>query len=101
MIVKIGSTLLVLAGVAPFPLISQDWPMLGGTAQRNMASAMMNLPESWDVKSGKNIGSSGNRVGDFGGLTCVSSPPDREILTFPRAKNLLQRAHGQAPTTIA
>src|SRR5438093_10047040 len=53
--VKIGSTLLVLAGVAPFPLISQDWPMLGGAAQRNMASAMMNLPESWDVKSGKNI----------------------------------------------
>jgi outer membrane protein assembly factor BamB len=53
--VKIGSTLLVLAGVAPFPLISQDWPMLGGTAQRNMASAMMNLPESWDVKSDKNI----------------------------------------------
>src|SRR5512143_343168 len=53
--IKIGYTLLALAGVAPFPLISQDWPMLGGSAQRNMASAMMDLPESWDVKSGKNI----------------------------------------------
>ena len=53
--VKIGSILLVLAGVASLPLISQDWPMWGGAAQRNMASAMTNLPESWDVKSGKNI----------------------------------------------
>src|SRR5512143_1094221 len=53
--IKIGYTLLALAGVAPFPLISQDWPMLGGSAQRNMASAMMDLPVSWDVKSGKNI----------------------------------------------
>ena len=53
--VKIGSAVLVLAGVAAFPLISQDWPMWGGAAQRNMASAMKNLPESWDVKSGKNI----------------------------------------------
>ena len=55
MTIKIGSTLLVLAGLAPFPLISQDWPMLGGAMQRNMASAMKDLPESWDVKSGKNI----------------------------------------------
>ena len=55
--VKIGSTLLLLASLAmaPFPLFSQDWPMLGGATHRNMASAMMNLPESWDVKSGKNI----------------------------------------------
>ena len=29
--------------------------MWGGTPQRNMTSAMKNLPESWDVKSGKNI----------------------------------------------
>ena len=53
--VTIGATFLVLANVAAFPLIAQDWPMLGGTAQRNMASSMRNLPESWDVKSGKNI----------------------------------------------
>ncbi len=29
--------------------------MLGGTPQRNMVSTMVNLPGSWDVKSGKNI----------------------------------------------
>ena len=46
---------LMLFGIASLPLVSQDWPMWGGTAQRNMTSAMKNLPESWDVKSGKNI----------------------------------------------
>ncbi len=54
---RISSKLLSLAfcGMAAFPLVSQDWPMWGGTAQRNMVSAMKNLPESWDVKTGKNI----------------------------------------------
>jgi outer membrane protein assembly factor BamB len=44
-----------LSGVALLPLVSQDWPMWGGSVQRNMVSAMKNLPELWDVKSGKNI----------------------------------------------
>jgi outer membrane protein assembly factor BamB len=47
--------ILILFGTAALPLVSQDWPMWGGTAQRNMISAMKNLPENWDVKSGKNI----------------------------------------------
>ncbi len=47
--------ILLLSGMASLPLISQDWPMWGGTAQRNMISAMKNLPEFWDVKNGKNI----------------------------------------------
>ena len=47
--------ILLLSAIAALPLISQDWPMWGGTAQRNMVSAMKNLPESWDVQSGKNI----------------------------------------------
>jgi outer membrane protein assembly factor BamB len=47
--------LLMLSGIAALPLISQDWPMWGGTAQRNMVSAMKNLPESWNVKTGKNV----------------------------------------------
>jgi outer membrane protein assembly factor BamB len=34
---------------------SGDWPMWGGTADRNMISAAGNLPESWDVDSGENI----------------------------------------------
>ncbi len=45
----------MLASIAAFPLVSQDWPMWGGAAQRNLASAMKNLPGSWDIKSGKNI----------------------------------------------
>ncbi|MBZ5496287.1 MAG: PQQ-binding-like beta-propeller repeat protein [Acidobacteriia bacterium] len=37
------------------PLVSQDWPMWGATAQRNMASSMKKLPASWDIKTNKNI----------------------------------------------
>ncbi len=44
--------LLILCG---FAALSQDWPMWGGTPQRNMVSAMKNLPTTWDAKSGKNI----------------------------------------------
>ena len=32
-----------------------DWPMWGGTADRNMVSTMKNPPTSWDVASKKNI----------------------------------------------
>ena len=32
-----------------------DWPMWGGTPDRNMVSSMKGLPTSWDVKSKKNI----------------------------------------------
>ena len=32
-----------------------DWPMWGGTPDRNMVSKMKGLPTSWDVKSGKNV----------------------------------------------
>lgn len=53
--IKNGLLFLMLGTVASFPVISQDWPMWGGTAQRNMTSAMKNLPESWDVKTGKNV----------------------------------------------
>ena len=45
----------LLSGLVALPLFSQDWPMWGGTVHRNMISAMKNLPESWDVGSGKNI----------------------------------------------
>src|SRR6185312_10262421 len=34
---------------------SSDWPMWGGTADRNMVSNMKGLPTSWDVKSKKNV----------------------------------------------
>ena len=32
-----------------------DWPMWGGTPDRNMVSAMKGLPTEWDVKTKKNI----------------------------------------------
>jgi outer membrane protein assembly factor BamB len=32
-----------------------DWPMWGGTADRNMVSDMKGLPTSWDVKTGRNV----------------------------------------------
>jgi outer membrane protein assembly factor BamB len=53
--IKSNLLFLMLSGLAVLPLVSQDWPMWGGTAQRNMTSAMKNLPEFWDVKTGKNI----------------------------------------------
>jgi outer membrane protein assembly factor BamB len=32
-----------------------DWPMWGGTADRNMLSMMKGIPTSWDVKTKKNV----------------------------------------------
>jgi outer membrane protein assembly factor BamB len=49
------AVILMLAVVASLPLAAQDWPMWGGTPQRNMTSAMKNLPASWDVNAGTNI----------------------------------------------
>src|SRR5688500_16075233 len=32
-----------------------DWPMWGGTADRNMVSNMKGIPTIWDVKEKKNV----------------------------------------------
>jgi len=55
MVVKRNIGSVVLCGLAGLPVVAQDWPMWGGTAQRNMVSAMKGLPESWDAKTGTNI----------------------------------------------
>src|SRR6201988_2572229 len=34
---------------------SGDWPMWGGTPDRNMVSNMKGLPAEWDVKTKKNV----------------------------------------------
>lgn len=34
---------------------SNDWPMWGGTPDRNMVSSAKNMPVKWDVKTGENI----------------------------------------------
>ena len=33
----------------------KDWPMWGGSPNRNMVSDMKGLPDSWDVESGENV----------------------------------------------
>ena len=45
----------ILLSLAVIPLISQDWPMWGGTMQRNMISGIKPLPSSWDVIAKRNI----------------------------------------------
>src|ERR1041384_3028112 len=34
---------------------SGDWPMWGGTPDRNMVSPMKGIPTSWDIKTKKNV----------------------------------------------
>jgi hypothetical protein len=34
---------------------SGNWPMWGGTPDRNMVSSMKGLPTTWDLKSKKNV----------------------------------------------
>jgi outer membrane protein assembly factor BamB len=48
----LGFVALLLAAI---PLASQDWPMWGGTIQRNMVSAIKGLPSTWDINSSANI----------------------------------------------
>jgi outer membrane protein assembly factor BamB len=46
---------LILVGFSPSDPGSGDWPMWGGTPDRNMVSKMTGLPGSWDVKAKTNI----------------------------------------------
>ncbi len=50
---------LLLAATAPLGSASDpgtgDWPMWGGTPDRNMVSDMVGLPESWDLETGQNV----------------------------------------------
>src|SRR6266496_5277421 len=41
--------------VASDPGGNGDWPMWGGTPDRNMVSNMKGLPIQWDVKTKKNV----------------------------------------------
>jgi outer membrane protein assembly factor BamB len=53
--VKRNVVLVMLSGMAGLSVVAQDWPMWGGTAERNMTSAVKGLPESWNAKDGTNI----------------------------------------------
>src|SRR5215510_1334184 len=56
-------TLLLLTAAAAYSLVPSttagsatgDWPMWGGSPDRNMVSDMKGLPTSWDVKTKKNV----------------------------------------------
>src|SRR5688572_29959952 len=37
------------------PSGSTDWPMWGGTPDRNMVSSMAGLPTTWDLNAKKNV----------------------------------------------
>ena len=47
--------LLALATLIPASHVEKDWPMWGGTPDRNMVSNMTGVPDSWDIATKKNI----------------------------------------------
>jgi hypothetical protein len=59
-----------------------DWPMWGGTPDRNMVSNMKGLPTEWDIKTKKNV----KWVADLGSQSygnIVVSGPLKELLDSP------------------
>src|ERR1035437_1063944 len=50
---------------------AHDWPMWGGTADRNMVSSMTGAPDTWDVKTAENV----KWVAKLGAQTYACSPP--------------------------
>jgi outer membrane protein assembly factor BamB len=51
----LGATLLTTGVRTASSPASGDWPMWGGSPERNMVSHMKGLPTTWDVKTGKNV----------------------------------------------
>src|SRR5262245_13686359 len=57
----LGAAALAMALMIPARLASAsdpgtgDWPMWGGTPDRNMVSNMKGLPTTWDIKTKKNV----------------------------------------------
>jgi outer membrane protein assembly factor BamB len=41
--------------IATTASLSADWPMWGGTPNRNMVSTLSGMPTKWDVKTGQNV----------------------------------------------
>ena len=56
----LATALMAVTMTAPAPMSAGEpgtgeWPMWGGTADRNMVSEMTGLPTEWDVDSGMNV----------------------------------------------
>jgi outer membrane protein assembly factor BamB len=57
-LIALPAVLLTLVTVAPSaspPAAEGDWPMWGGSPERNMVSTLTGLPATWDVKTGANV----------------------------------------------
>ena len=63
-----------------------DWPMWGGTPDRNMVSSMTGLPASWDVRSGRNV----KWVAELGSQT-YGNPVVAEGVVLVGTNNELER----------
>lgn len=50
-----AATALLSASPHAGPSPTTDWPMWGGSPDRNMVSFMKGLPTSWDIKTGRNV----------------------------------------------
>jgi len=53
--VRRSVALVLFLGMTGLSVAAQDWPMWGGTPERNMTSAVKGLPESWSAKDGTNV----------------------------------------------
>jgi outer membrane protein assembly factor BamB len=57
-LIALSTLLVTIAAVAPSAspgTADGDWPMWGGSPDRNMVSGMTGLPTTWDVKAGTNV----------------------------------------------
>lgn len=94
-VLAVASTV-ALAVIAPAQLSASDpgtgdWPMWGGTADRNMASSMKGLPVEWDVKTKKNV----KWVADLGSQS-YGNPVVAGGMVFVGTNNELLRDKAQA-----
>jgi outer membrane protein assembly factor BamB len=69
---------------------SGEWPMWGGTPDRNMVSSMKGLPAEWDVKTKKNV----KWVADLGSQS-YGNPVVAGGMVFVGTNNELLRDKGQ------
>jgi outer membrane protein assembly factor BamB len=57
-LIAVSALFVTIAAVAPSAspgAAEGDWPMWGGSPDRNMVSTMTGLPTTWDVKTGENV----------------------------------------------
>ena len=91
-----GLALVIATGVQPVRSAASDpgtgdWPMWGGTPDRNMVSNITGLPTEWDVVSGKNV----KWVADLGSQS-YGNPVVSGGMVFVGTNNELPRDPNQA-----